>query len=63
MRRKTILKDRGCECVIALSFLIISLEEIDQVISVVLNKLADKDIQRFRSVGVKAGSIQKVAVT
>ena len=31
--------------------------------SVVLSKLADKDIQRFRSVGVKAGSIQKVAVT
>ena len=65
MWRKTILKDRDgvCECIIPLLFLLTSTEEKDQVISVVLSKLAKKDIERSRSGGVKAGLIQEVVVT
>ena len=51
-----ILKDQNhvCECIIALYSFSVSKVKTDQVISVVLSKLAKKDIGRFRPGGVKA---------
>ena len=40
----------------------ISKEKIDQVISVVLTKLAKKNIERFRSAGIKARLIFQQAL-
>ena len=51
--------DNVCECITALYSCSISKEKIDQVISVVLNKLAKKDIERFRSAGIKTGLINE----
>ena len=43
-----------CECITALYSFSISKEKIDQVFSMVLSKLAKKDISRFRSADIKA---------
>ena len=43
-----------CGCITALNSFSMSREKIDQVISVVLSKLAKTDIERFRSAGIKA---------
>ena len=50
------LKDPNdvCKCIIALSSFSINRVKIDQAISVVLCKLAKKNIGRFQSGGVKA---------
>ena len=57
-----ILKDQNdvCECIIASYPISISQEEIDQVISVILSKLVKKNIERFRSGGVKAKNLQYI---
>ena len=47
------------ECVMALLSLNVSIHKIDQVIKVVLNKLATKDIERLPSAGVKARLMQE----
>ena len=46
-----------CEFIIALYSFSISKEEIAQIISVVLSKLAKKDIERFRSAIIRASLI------
>ena len=54
------------ECIITLLYLLnLSKEKIDQVISVVLRKLAKKDTETSRAVGVivRAWSMQKTLVT
>ena len=47
------------ECVMAWLSLNVSIHKIDQVIKVVLNKLATKDIERLPSAGVKARLMQE----
>ena len=47
------------ECVMVLWSLKVSIGKIDQVIKVVLNKLAKKDIERLPSAGVKARLMQE----
>ena len=47
------------ECVMALLSLNVSIDKIDQVVKVILNKLAKKDIERLPSAGVKARLMQE----
>ena len=46
-----------CECIIALYSFSISKEKIDQIMSVVLSKLENKNIERFWSGGFKTSLI------
>ena len=51
-----------CKCIIALYSFSIGKEKIDRIISVVLSKLAKKDIERFQSGCVKAKLINAMSL-
>ena len=53
----------ACECIIVLYSFSIDKEKIDQIVSMVLNKLENKHIENFQSASIKVRLMQEAVVT
>ena len=51
------------ECIMALLFLNVNVDKMDQIIAIILNKLVSNNIERLQLVGFIDRLIQKVRVT
>ena len=51
------------ECIMALLFLNVNVDKMDQIITIILNKLVSNNIERLQLVGFIDRLIQKVRVT